>query len=243
MTRKDYITFAKFHGDFIFELCNSSKVLPKNLTYIDRLLKNHLISIFKTDNRAFDIGRYKTFIYDYLIKEYGFDMKQFENNTPKLDLFSFFEGKTIAYGIFEDRFGNLKRQFRVNITGKVESNTLTLDEDFLYDDGEQANRIWKIKKITDKNKVIYQGQADDIEGEASGSISGNTLNWSYDIYLNIKGSNIKVHFNDWIYKQSEDLAINRAYVSKFGINIGSVTLVFLRGNAMKSIGSLNLNKW
>ena len=80
------------------------------------------------------------------------DMKQFENNTPKLDLFSFFEGKTIAYGIFEDRFGNLKRQFRVNITGKVESNTLTLDEDFLYDDGEQANRIWKIKKITDKIK-------------------------------------------------------------------------------------------
>ena len=34
-------------------------------------------------------------------------MKQLENNTPKLDLFSFFEGKTIAYGIFEDRFGNL----------------------------------------------------------------------------------------------------------------------------------------
>ena len=147
------------------------------------------------------------------------DMKQFENNTPKLDLFSFFEGKTIAYGIFEDRFGNLKRQFRVNITGKIENNTLTLDEDFLYDDGEQANRIWKIKKITDKNKVLYQGQADDIEGKASGSISGNTLNWSYDIYLNIKGSNIKVHFNDWIYKQSENLAINRAYVIKFGINI------------------------
>ena len=170
-------------------------------------------------------------------------MKQFENNTPKLDLFSFFEGETIAYGIFEDRFGNLKRQFRVNITGKIENNTLTLDEDFLYDDGEQANRIWKIKKITDQNKVIYQGQADDIEGEASGSISGNTLNWSYDIYLNIKGSNIKVHFNDWIYKQSEDLAINRAYVSKFGINIGSVTLVFLRGKTAAQIGPLNLKSW
>ena len=171
------------------------------------------------------------------------DMKQFENNTPKLDLFSFFKGKTIAYGIFEDRFGNLKRQFRVNITGKIENNTLTLDEDFLYDDGEQANRIWKIKKITDKNKVLYQGQADDIEGKASGSISGNTLNWSYDIYLNIKGSNIKVHFNDWIYKQSEDLAINRAYVSKFGINIGSVTLVFLRGKTAAQIGPLNLKSW
>jgi hypothetical protein len=171
-------------------------------------------------------------------------MKEFQNNTPKLDLFNFFEGKTIAYGIFEDRFGNLKRQFRVNIDGKINNQTLTLDEDFLYDDGEKAKRIWKIEKnIDNTQKVTYEGKADDIEGKASGSISGNALNWSYDIYLNIKGSNIKVHFNDWIYKQSEDLAINRAYVSKFGINIGSVTLVFLRGNTAKNIGPLNLQKW
>ena len=172
------------------------------------------------------------------------DMKEFQNNTPKLDLFHFFEGDTIAYGIFEDRFGNLKRQFRVNIKGKVKNQILTLDEDFLYDDGEQAKRIWKIeKKIDNAQNITYEGQAEDVEGKAFGSISGNTLNWSYDIYLNIKGSNIKVHFNDWIYKQSEDLAINRAYVSKFGINIGSVTLVFLRGNTSDQIGPLNLKKW
>lgn len=172
------------------------------------------------------------------------DMKEFQNNTPKLDLFEFFAGETIAYGIFEDRFGNLKRQFRVNINGKIDNQILTLDEDFLYDDGEQAKRIWKIEKKIDNNqKIIYEGQADDVEGKASGSISGNALNWTYDIYLNIKGSDIKVHFNDWIYKQSEDLAINRAYVSKFGINIGSVTLVFLRGNTAKNIGPLNLQKW
>jgi len=171
-------------------------------------------------------------------------MKQFENNTPKLNLFSFFEGDTIAYGIFEDRFGNLKRQFRVNIKGSVDKEQLTLDEEFLYDDGEQAKRIWKIKKIIDdKKNIVYSGQADDVEGNASGSISGNALNWSYDIFLNIKGSNVKVHFNDWIYQQSDEIAINRAYVSKFGVNIGSVTLVFLRGKTATSIGPLNLKKW
>jgi hypothetical protein len=172
------------------------------------------------------------------------DMKQFENNKPKLDLFSFFEGETIAYGIFEDRFGNLKRQFRVNIKGTTNNKTLTLDEDFLYDDGEKSKRIWTIeKKLDENNKITYIGSADDVEGKATGSISGNTLNWTYDIYLNIKGSNIKVHFNDWIYKQSNDLAINRAYVSKFGINIGSVTLVFLRGKTADNIGPLNLKNW
>ena len=202
------------------------------------------LKLFSSRHLVSKLNTFLIFIFIFSLSACSkIDMKQFENNTPKLDLFSFFEGETIAYGIFEDRFGNLKRQFRVNISGKIKNQTLTLDEDFLYDDGEQANRVWTIKKITDKNKVIYQGQADDIEGKASGSISGNTLNWSYDIYLNIKGSNIKVHFNDWIYKQSENLAINRAYVSKFGINIGSVTLVFLRGETAAQIGPLNLKRW
>ena len=52
-----------------------------------------------------------------------------------------------------------------------------------------------------------------------------------------------MHFNDWIYQQSDEIAINRAYVSKFGVNIGSVTLVFLRGKTAKSIGPLNLKNW
>ncbi len=200
--------------------------------------------MFSVSESVYKLKVFFIFIFILLLSACSkIDMKQFENNTPKLDLFSFFEGNTIAYGIFEDRFGNLKRQFRVNITGKLENNTLTLDEDFLYDDGEQANRVWKINKTIENDKVFYQGQANDIEGKAYGSISGNTLNWSYDIYLNIKESKIKVHFNDWIYKQSEDLAINRAYVSKFGINIGSVTLVFLRNKLIKDIYPLNLKSW
>jgi len=172
------------------------------------------------------------------------DMKSFEKNKPILNLFTFFEGQTIAYGIFEDRFGNLRRQFRVNIIGTIKNDTLILDEKFLYDDGEKASRIWKIKKEVSSNNLIkYSGSAKDIEGSATGTASGNALNWSYDIYLNMKGNNLKVKFNDWIYQQDENVAINRAYVSKFGIEIGSVTLVFLRGKAAKTIGPLNLSKW
>ena len=79
MTRKEYITFAKFHGDFIFDLYNQTKIKPSDIIYIDRLLKNHLISIFKTDNRMFDIGRYKTFIIDYLKKEYDFEVAELQS--------------------------------------------------------------------------------------------------------------------------------------------------------------------
>ena len=79
MTRKDFITFAKFHGDFIYDLYSSKVVQPQDLQYVDRLLKNHLISIFKTKNRAFDIGRYKDFIFDYIKKEYDFEVNEFRS--------------------------------------------------------------------------------------------------------------------------------------------------------------------
>ena len=61
--------------------------------------------------------------------------------------------------------------------------------------------------------------------------------------LKMDGRELEVHFDDWIYRQSEDVAINRAYVSKFGVEIGSVTIVFLRGKAAATIGPLNLDQW
>ena len=48
------------------------------------------------------------------------------DRNPPLNLEDFFEGETVAYGIFEDRFGNLKRQFRVRIKGTVSYTHLTL---------------------------------------------------------------------------------------------------------------------
>ena len=73
------------------------------------------------------------------------DVVELADRQPQLDLAEFFRGDSIAYGIFEDRFGNLRRQFRVNMTGTVEGDILTLAEDFLYDDGERAERTWVIE--------------------------------------------------------------------------------------------------
>ena len=73
------------------------------------------------------------------------NINDFSKNKPKFKLEEYFNGKTEAWGMFHDRFGNLKRSFKVDIVGTLESNTLTLDEKFLYDDGEKDTRIWTIK--------------------------------------------------------------------------------------------------
>ena len=173
------------------------------------------------------------------------DVISLADRQPTLDLEGFFEGESIAYGIFEDRFGNLRRQFRVNLTGTVDGNTLTLAEDFLYDDGERADRTWVIRRIgTDEDgSILYEGNAADVSGIARGRVAGNALNWEYDVVLDMSGQSLQVHFDDWIYRQDEDVAINRAFISKFGVEIGSVTIVFLRGRAAAAVGPLDLENW
>ena len=173
------------------------------------------------------------------------DMTDYADNRPALKLEEFFDGRSYAYGIFEDRFGNLKRQFRVQIDGQTDGGRLTLDEQFIYDDGETARRVWRIDNLGPDGLGLfrYQGRAEDIDGVATGQIAGNVLSWSYDIVLSMSGQQLQVRFDDFIYQLDQDIAINRAFVSKWGVEIGSVTLVFLRGQTAAQMPEMNLAKW
>ena len=156
------------------------------------------------------------------------DINKFSLNEPKLVLENYFSGSLEAWGLFHDRFGNLKRQFRVKIVGKInDQSQLVLDESFLYDDGETENRVWTIDILGDGR---YQGRADDVIGVANGIAVGNALNWKYELLLNVKDNKIKVSFDDWMFLQDRNILINRAEVKKFGINIGVVTITFLKTN-------------
>ena len=124
------------------------------------------------------------------------NINDFSNNKPKFKLEEYFNGKTEAWGMFHDRFGNLKRSFKVDILGILDSDTLTLDEKFVYDDGEKDTRIWTIKILGDDK---YSGEASDVVGKAKGVASGNALNWRYKLNLKVKDSTIVVDFDDWMF--------------------------------------------
>jgi hypothetical protein len=164
----------------------------------------------------------------------------FKNSMPRLEIEKYFAGKTQAWGIFEDRFGKLRRQFTVDITGTWDGKELTLVEQFQYRDGEHDERIWRITKTGDH---AYEGKADDIIGVAKGESYGNSLNWQYDMDLKIGGSTVQVHFNDWMYLQPSGVLLNRARVTKLGIEIGSVTLSFLKLGEGPAISGLEVNDW
>jgi hypothetical protein len=148
----------------------------------------------------------------------------FSSHQPEFVLESYFAGKTQAWGIFEDRFGKVKRQFVVDIEGDWNGEELVLDERFRFDDGERSTRQWRIRKMGDGR---YEGTADDVVGKATGIASGNALNWSYVLDLKVgDDSTLHVRFDDWMFLQPGGVLLNRARMSKFGINLGQVTIAF-----------------
>jgi uncharacterized protein YceK len=153
--------------------------------------------------------------------------RDFADSSQPLDLFDYFEGQTRAWGLFEDRFGRLRRQFQVDITGTVDGDTLVLDESFLYADGERQQRSWTIRRTGESS---YKGQAADVVGEAQGNTGGNALHWTYIMDLKVGERQVRVAFDDWMFLQPDGVLLNRARVSKFGLEIGSVTLAFMKSS-------------
>jgi hypothetical protein len=172
------------------------------------------------------VGMFRCFVFVIVILLAGctaMKPSDFADTSPKLDLEAYFLGTTIASGIFEDRFGRVRRQFTVEITGTKDGETLVLDERFLYSDGERDRRVWRIRKI---GSDTYEGTAADVIGVAKGLAQGNALNWQYVMDLKVGNSSLRVHFDDWMFLQPTGVMINRARVSKWGIDIGEVTLAF-----------------
>jgi len=145
-----------------------------------------------------------------------------------LDLETFFSGRTVARGQFQDVFGTVRRRFVVEIDGRWDGETLTLVEDFTYEDGSTERRVWRLRKT---GAETWQGSADGVQGVARGEERGDTFNWSYVIDLPVPSAGsdtdtLRVAFDDWMWLLSEDRLLNRAYMSRFGVPLGEVLIFF-----------------
>ena len=159
----------------------------------------------------------------------GPQVSQYATEKPTLDLSEYFSGTIDAYGIFTDRSGAVVKRFTVLIQANwkvVDGKKVgTLDESFDYSDGTKQKRIWT---LTETAPGKYIGKADDVVGEANGSSAGNALNWAYTLALPVDGTVYNVQFDDWMYLVTPKVMINKAQMSKFGINLGEVTLSFYK---------------
>ena len=160
-----------------------------------------------------------------LILKKNMKPEDFKATEPTIKIEEYFNGQVKAWGLLQNRSGKVTRQFKADMFGKFENNILTLEEDFFWTDGEKQKRTWKIEKLDEHN---YKGTAPDVVGGAKGFQYGSAFKFEYDLLVPFKSKNIKVSFDDWIFKQDEKVAINRATLTKFGFKVGELTVFFLK---------------
>jgi len=141
----------------------------------------------------------------------------------EFDLESFFEGEVVATGQFQDVFGTVRRRFDVTIDGTWDGETLRLVEDFVYEDGSTEQRIWTLRKT---GPQTWEGSAPGVIGLARGEERGDTFNWTYTIDLPVPDGTLRVSFDDWMWQLSDRQVLNRAYMKRYGVDIGDVIILF-----------------
>ena len=107
----------------------------------------------------------------------------------------------------------------------MDGKQLILDEKFNWNDGEIQERKWTINKIDEHN---YEGTAGDVVGKAKGYSYGPAFKFEYVLLVPVKGKEMKITFDDWIFMQDERVAINRATMTKFGIKVAELTVMFVK---------------
>jgi hypothetical protein len=149
--------------------------------------------------------------------------------TAAFDLAAFFAGPSTAFGIFEDRFGTVRRRFTVDMHGAFDRDgAFLLHEQFAYDDGERVERTWR---IVPGKKGAFTATAPDVIGVVEGTATLDTVSMDYLHELRIEGRPVVMRFADRIHKLDDGSAFSRTRVSKWGIRIGEVSIFFQRGTA------------
>lgn len=149
--------------------------------------------------------------------------KQYHQARPELDLSRYLEGPLEAWGMFQNRNGQVVKRFHVAMVGRWDGNVGTLEEDFAYTDGTVQRRVWTINRVDDRH---YTGTAADVVGVAQGKAFGNALNWRYTMALPVDRKVYNVKFDDWMFLMDDEVMLNRAVMSKWGFRLGEVTLAF-----------------
>jgi hypothetical protein len=148
-----------------------------------------------------------------------------QDGVELFELTSFLAGRSRAWGIFEDRFGRLRRRLDVEMLGTWRGSEFVLEERFTYDDGESELRTWCVEPI---GKGQFRATCPDCVGEATGVCDADSIRMSYRFRLKLQKREVVVAFDDRIFRMGDATAINRATVSKWGVKLGELSLFFQR---------------
>lgn len=155
----------------------------------------------------------------------GVTVTDYQQNLPKLVPEQFFNGALTAHGIVKDRSGKVIRYFTADINAYWKDGVGTLEEDFIFDDGEQQRRVWTLVPTAQQQ---YTGTAGDVVGDSHMRVAGNSLFMKYVLRIPYGDGSLDIAIDDRMYLVSPKVLLNESLMSKFGFNVGAIQLVITK---------------
>lgn len=153
----------------------------------------------------------------------------YADNEPAFNPESFFDGRLVAKGVLKDRSGLVIRRFTADIKAYWKEGIGTLEEDFLFDDGEESRRVWTLTPSPSSTGTkSYVATAGDVVGDGRARVAGNAMFLDYVLTVPYGDGSIDLAIDDRMYLVSPDLLINESQMRKFGLSVGQILLSIQR---------------
>lgn len=140
---------------------------------------------------------------------------------PALELQQFFRGSAVATGVMHNWRGRQALHFTAELCGQWQGQRGDLYEIFHFSDGRTDKRHWRLQVLADGQ---VRGQADDVIGDAVGAVHGNAMLWQYQLLIPQADGEIAVTVSDELYLITPTELLNRASLTKFGLEVGQLML-------------------
>lgn len=150
----------------------------------------------------------------------------FADRKPEFIPEDYFAGPMTAYGLIKNRSGKVVSRFKGSMVGSWDENGVgTLDESFVYENGDTQKRVWTFKPTGEKT---YLGTVGDIVGEAPMVAKGNTLMIDYAMRVPYGDGTIDVDVRDWLHLQEDGVILNHSKMRKFGFRVGELVITIVK---------------
>ena len=138
-----------------------------------------------------------------------------------LVLENFFFGPIRAEGSFVNAWSRSRRGIVIDMVPAWDGKVLSLDERFVYSDGEEDHKVWRLEKT---GPGTYAGTREDMLGTGRVWTEGRAVRLSYALMLRGMGFD----FRETMTLRDDGSVLGRSTIKKWGILIGRVELVIRR---------------
>ena len=152
-----------------------------------------------------------------------------QGTVRQIGLVDAFEGRTVGRGLFSVPIAGIERGFDARLNGTLRTVngivTLTVVEDFIFDDGETDRLTWVFART---GPDTWSGVREDTVGTASVVEAGTEVRLAYVADVESRGETTRLGFADVIYRREDGVVVNEAVVTRFGLPVGSVVFTLRR---------------